>query len=107
MPTRDISCAYCGMRGKIEIWGINDDIRQSEVFKYKGHNPLSGHMHFQCPRCNIVSLINPLSVLGSDMILADINPTGDKEERKSVFFHIYKLMTYNNLFSLRSASKVA
>jgi hypothetical protein len=89
MPTRDISCAYCGMRGKIEIWGINDDISQQELFKYKGHNPMSGHMHFQCPRCTIVSLINPLSVLGSDMILADINPTGDKDPVKIKTFSTF------------------
>ena len=105
MPTRDISCAYCGKLGKIEIWGMNGDIKNDDTFKYKGHNPLSGHMHFECPRCNIVSLINPISVLGNNVILADTNPTSDKEERKSVFFHIYKKMNYNSRLSLKAAGR--
>jgi hypothetical protein len=104
MPTRAISCAFCGIQGKIEIWGIDND-EKDDIFKYMGHNPLSGHMHFQCPRCKIVSLINPMSVLGNDVICADINSTGSKEERKKVFFHIYKKMICGNYFSLRSASK--
>jgi len=71
MPTREIACAYCGKLGKIDVWGLNEDIPSSEMFKYLGHNPFSGHMHFQCPACTIVSLVSPLSVLGNGVITAD------------------------------------
>lgn len=71
MPTRKIICAYCGKEGKIDVWGLNEGIEPLALFKYLGHNPLSGHMHFQCPTCKVVSLVSPLSVLGNVALVAD------------------------------------
>jgi hypothetical protein len=74
MPTRKIVCTYCGKEGKIDVWGLNEGIESSALFRYLGHNPLSGHMHFQCPFCEVVSLISPMSVLGHDILTADHRP---------------------------------
>lgn len=71
MPTRKIVCAYCGRTGKIEVWGLNEGFEPFSLFKYLGHNPLSGHMHFQCPFCEVVSLVSPMSVLGEGVLMAD------------------------------------
>jgi hypothetical protein len=79
MPTREIVCAYCGEIGKIDVWGMNEDIASPAMFKYLGHNPFSGHMHFQCPNCNIVSLVSPSSVLGNGIITSDYHPFEENE----------------------------
>lgn len=72
MPTQKIRCAYCGRDGKIDVWDLNEAVEGSSIlFKYLGHNPLSGHMHFQCPFCGIVSLISPMAVLGDALVIAD------------------------------------
>ena len=74
MPTRKIVCAYCGRDGEIDVWGLNEGVEASTLFRYLGHNPLSGHMHFQCPFCGVVSLISPMSVLGQGILTADHRP---------------------------------
>lgn len=86
MPTREIVCTYCGKSGKIDVWGLNEDIASSEMFKYLGHNPFSGHMHFQCPACNIVSLVSPLSVLGNGTITADHRLFEEKAKARGKVF---------------------
>jgi hypothetical protein len=64
MPTRDICCMHCSLKGGIEVFDLNGDIPPSKIFKRLGNNPFSGHMHYQCPACGIVLLVNPLDVLG-------------------------------------------
>jgi hypothetical protein len=64
MPTRFIHCNYCGQNGEIEICDLEAGVPESKVFKYFGHNPFSGHMHFQCPTCEIILLVHPMAVLG-------------------------------------------
>ena len=86
MPTREIFCPYCGKMGKIEIWGLNEDIASSVMFKYLGHNPLSGDMHFQCPDCNTISLVSPLSVLGNGIITSDHHHFAEKGKTWGRFF---------------------
>ncbi|MDX9745375.1 MAG: hypothetical protein WCX84_07730 [Syntrophales bacterium] len=68
---RKIRCAYCGRDGKIDAWDQGETNESSTLFKYLGHNPLSGHMHFQCPFCGIVSLISPMAVLRDEALIAD------------------------------------
>ena len=63
MPTRMIHCTYCGLDGEIEIPGLEPGVPQSRVFTHHGHNPLSGHMFYQCPACQIILHVNPLDVL--------------------------------------------
>jgi hypothetical protein len=60
----------CGSEGEIEVRGLAGDADTSKVFRYRGHNPFSGHMHYQCPACEIVLLVDPMTVLGKDTISA-------------------------------------
>jgi len=85
MPAKEIVCAYCGTCGEIDVWGMNTGLSSSVMFQYLGHNPFSGHMHFQCPVCEIVSLVSPLSILGSGMITADTHPAVGKTARGESF----------------------
>lgn len=63
MYTREIVCMNCGKAGKIEVPGFDEETFASSLFRYLGHNPLSGHMHYQCPICKIVLLVEPRAVL--------------------------------------------
>ncbi len=63
MISSDIQCAYCGLKGKIEGYAAESDDREVSIFKYLGHNPFSGHLHYQCPSCSIVQLIPPMDIL--------------------------------------------
>jgi DNA-directed RNA polymerase subunit RPC12/RpoP len=63
MPTKDITCTYCGQSGEIEVSGLNRGTPLSKIFRHLGHNPFSGDMHYQCPACGIVLLVSPLDVL--------------------------------------------
>ena len=71
MPTRDIYCVRCGLSGEIEVFNLNRGISLSNIFKHLGHNPFSGDMHYQCPACGIVLLVNPLAVL-NDVVIKGI-----------------------------------
>jgi hypothetical protein len=63
MISSDIQCAYCGLKGKIEGYRSESDDREVSVFKHLGHNPISGHLHYQCPSCSIVQLVLPMDIL--------------------------------------------
>lgn len=66
MPTRTIACMNCGMEGEIEMQGLNSTVSPAKIFRHLGHNPFSGHMHYQCPACEIVLLVDPMVVLSDD-----------------------------------------
>jgi len=85
MATREIRCAHCGILGKIEIWGLNEGIPLPSLFRYLGHEPLSGHMHFQCPVCRKVCVASPLSVLNDDLIITRLYPSTALKERWASF----------------------
>ncbi len=63
MPIRTIICMNCGIEGEIEIMGLKGDASPAKIFRHLGHNPFSGHMHFRCPACKIVLLVDPMAVL--------------------------------------------
>ena len=63
MLSSDIQCAYCGLKGKIEGSTPATDDREMNIFKHLGHNPFSGHLHYQCPSCSIVQLVLPMDIL--------------------------------------------
>ncbi|MBN1547888.1 MAG: hypothetical protein JW902_14655 [Syntrophaceae bacterium] len=63
MAGREILCKYCGMKGLIDVPGLNENITRNLMFRYLGHDPFSGNMHFQCPACREVLAVNPWSVL--------------------------------------------
>jgi hypothetical protein len=66
MPTRAIVCMHCGTEGEIEVSGVNSDVPPAKIFRHLGHNPFSGHMHFRCPACEIVLLVDPADVLSDN-----------------------------------------
>ena len=70
MPRRAIQCINCGMEGEIEVRGHNNGIARSRIFRHRGHNPFSGHMHYQCPDCGMVMLVDPMHVPASEMLFA-------------------------------------
>jgi hypothetical protein len=63
MISSDIQCAYCGLKGKIEGYAAEPDDRGESIFKHRGYNPFSGHLHYQCPSCSIVQLVLPMDIL--------------------------------------------
>ncbi|HLA28654.1 MAG TPA: hypothetical protein VJZ49_12250 [Syntrophales bacterium] len=63
MMTRTMICLRCGIEGEIEVQGMNSGKTSSLIFKHLGHNPFSGHLHYQCPACEVVLLVDPMTVL--------------------------------------------
>lgn len=83
MPTRAIVCLNCGSKGEIEVRGVNDTVSPARIFRHRGHNPFSGHMHFQCPACKIVLLVDPMAVLADDAaFLPSRRPSREPAERE-------------------------
>jgi len=64
MPTRDIACLNCGFAGMLDIHCERDDVPKDRLFQHLGHNPYSGDLHYRCPACEIVLLVDPMAVLG-------------------------------------------
>ncbi len=63
MISSDIQCGYCGLKGKMEGYEPAPDDREVNIFKHRGYNPFSGHLHYQCPSCSIVQLVLPMDIL--------------------------------------------
>jgi len=68
MPTRDIKCANCGLKGKLGVSGLRGDVPMPELFRHLGHNPFSGYMQFRCPACKEIVDVNPMEALGDGVI---------------------------------------
>jgi hypothetical protein len=63
MISSEIQCTYCGLQGRTEGYVPESDDSEVPIFKYRGHNPFSGHLHYQCPSCSIVELVLPMDIL--------------------------------------------
>ena len=61
MTTRRMTCLGCGIEGELEAHALND-VEPSRLFRNLGYNPFSGHLHYQCPVCKIVFLVDPSNV---------------------------------------------
>ena len=68
MPTKEICCMHCGLKGEIEIAGLNSGMPWSMIFRHLEHNPFSGDMRYRCPACDLVLLVNPLDVIGNESL---------------------------------------
>jgi len=64
MSTRDIVCLNCGYAGMLDIHYERDVVLKDRQFQHLGHNPYSGDLHYRCPACEIVLLVDPMAVLG-------------------------------------------
>ncbi len=62
-----ITCIYCGVEGVLNVRGLENE-NSLKVFKRVGRNHVSGHLHYQCPVCKIVLLVDPVLVGKSDHI---------------------------------------
>ncbi len=62
-------CIQCDFEGVLEVLGAQYELPASRLFRYLGHDPSSGHVHYQCPACNIVLLVDPLDILGDSFII--------------------------------------
>ncbi len=68
MPTRDIVCLNCGFAGVLEIHHKIYATMKDGLFKHLGHNPYSGGLHYRCPACEIMLLVNPLAAPGENCL---------------------------------------
>jgi hypothetical protein len=68
MPTRDIACLNCGHTGMLDIHRESDVVQRDLLFKHLGHNPFSGALHYRCPKCEIVLLVDPMAALGEESL---------------------------------------
>jgi DNA-directed RNA polymerase subunit RPC12/RpoP len=63
MISREIQCTYCGWKGMTGRSNKKPHDSDEQIFKYLGHNFLSGHLHYQCPACSVVLLVPPRDIL--------------------------------------------
>lgn len=68
MSTRNIVCLNCGFAGMLDIHYAKDDVPKECLFQWLGHNPYSGDLHYRCPACEIVLLIDPMTVVGEKFL---------------------------------------
>ncbi len=66
--TRDITCLHCGHCGLLDIHDDSGEVAPGSLFRHLGHNPFSGDLHYRCPACNIVLLVDPMLALGKTAI---------------------------------------
>ena len=64
-----ITCINCGIDGVIKARDSQDD-RSLKVFRRLGRNPVSGHLHYQCPACEMVLLVDPQLIRANNHIFA-------------------------------------
>ncbi|MEN6374401.1 MAG: hypothetical protein ABFD75_06410 [Smithella sp.] len=62
-----ITCINCGVEGVLNVPGLEND-GSLKVFKRVGRNHVSGHLHYLCPVCNVVLLVDPVLIRKSDHI---------------------------------------
>jgi hypothetical protein len=85
MISSDIQCAYCGLKGKIEDSELKSNNRDVKIFKHCGHNPFSGHLHYQCPSCSIVLLVLPRDVPDGKSLTGVPRPAAQNDSVRTVF----------------------
>lgn len=76
-----ITCLRCGIPGQIEGMGRNGDPEKAQVFRYRGHNPFSGDIHYQCPACGTILPVDPATVL--DSLTSGHSGTATAESRET------------------------
>jgi hypothetical protein len=78
------SCLNCGIGGVLKKIDSNQSDNQRHVFKKLGHNPFSGHLHYQCPVCKMVMLVEPTRLRSSfPFFIGKLKPLAESVERVS------------------------
>lgn len=100
-----IQCVNCNFVGILENQGIlfdgkTGDRAISRCFKYKGHNPFSGILHYECSQCKTILLVDPMDVLGAvgAEILTDVR---EKPRGKSFFDRLFSVRKKYNSATAR------
>ncbi len=52
----------------MDIHNTGEGVAGGRLFRHLGHNPFSGDLHYQCPACGIVLLVDPMLALGEKPI---------------------------------------
>jgi|GEM_PF-620989 len=87
-----VKCINCNYIGILENQGIlfddkTGDMPKSRCFKYKGHNPFSGNLYYQCSQCETTVLVNPMDVLAA--VGAEIIKDVREKHKDNSFFASY------------------
>jgi len=108
-----IKCINCNFVGTLENQGITFDGKTGDMpisrgFKYKGHNPFSGNLHYQCSPCETIILVDPMDVLGA-VGAGIITNVREKRRGKSFFewFNISKEEYHEIKYEGRSERQVS
>lgn len=102
MVASDIQCAYCGLKGKIEDYGLRSTNRDARIFKHRGHNPFSGHLHYQCPSCSIILLVLPMDVLDGKSLTGVPHPAAQNDSIGQMFPNVLdKLAGFRKIIQTR------
>jgi hypothetical protein len=62
-----ITCIHCGAVGILNMHGLGND-ESLKIFKRVGRNHVSGQLHYQCPVCKIVLLVDPVLIRDNNHI---------------------------------------
>ncbi len=95
MPTRDIACLNCGYAGMLDIHRESDVVQRDRLFIHLGHNPFSGDLHYRCPKCEIVLLVDPMAALGEESLkgfpgeVSDL-PSRQWSDHRSVLLDLFR-----------------
>ena len=68
-----ITCINCGVEGVLKVFGLEND-GTLHVFRRLGRNHISGQLHYQCPACKIVLLVDPALIRESIHIFKKMSP---------------------------------
>lgn len=66
MLASQMICMPCGYQGSIDTQCASIGNSRSETFRYLGHNPFSGEMHYQCPECKSCLNVDPADIFKMD-----------------------------------------
>jgi hypothetical protein len=69
MCITSIYCHHCNFGGIIETPGAPLEAPAYRIFKHIGYNPFSGHLHYRCPACEIVLLVDPAQVQDKEFVM--------------------------------------
>ena len=84
-----ITCMNCGTDGEVGTYRLPDNARPGRIFRHLGHNPFSGQMHYQCPACKGVLLVDPMTILENIMLptVARRHPARELKDCRPLICH--------------------
>jgi len=70
-----------------------------KVFKHLGHNPYSGHLHYQCPSCRVVLLVPPMDILEGKSLRGVPSHPENRPSFAMIFSNIlYRIAKFRKVF---------